>query len=516
MPEILTHSHDLKSLSSHDNHQVYNGLDCCITLEVFHQIEPLLEPESQVIYNFERAMQAPALEMMLRGFRVDQYQRGIWVNKLKTRQTTIQEILDEFTSAIWLRGLNPRSVKQKREFFYEAMGLPAQYKYVKGEKKISVDREALEKLLSYFYAQPIINCILALQDLSKKISVLETEVDSDSRMRTSYNVAGTETGRWSSSRNIDGGGTNLQNITEELRRIFIADTGKKIAYIDLSQAESRAVGWLCWILFGKSGYLDACESGDLHTSVAKLVWSRMNWSGDASLDKEKAEQPFYRHFSYRDMAKRGGHGTNYYGTAYTMARHLKVAVKLIEEFQANYFKAFPEIKEYHRWIAKQLQLHGRVSTPLGTGRVFFGRLNDDATLREAIAYVPQHMVGVLLNLALWRVWYYLGREVEILGQLHDAIIIQYPEDQEDSIIPKVLPLMATPLHHKDRSMTIPSDVLTGWNWAKFYDEKMAEKDRKLGKKPKALNLDGLKSWSGNDGRKRREPPGGMGRDRIIS
>lgn len=506
-------------LDPHEVHQTYNGLDTAVTLEVWQNLQSQRgDPASELMYSFSRAMQAPALEMMLRGIRVDQFHRWNTIRDLEAKATSVQEILDEFAEACWSSGLNPNSPKQLKTFFYEVMKLPEQFRYFKGTKKVSTDREALEKLQLYFHAEPIINCILKLRDLLKKVSVLRTEVDADSRMRTSYNVAGTETGRWSSSSNVYGGGTNLQNITEELRRIFISDPGKKFAYIDLSQAESRALGFVCWTLFGHHQYLDACESGDLHTTVCRLVWRNLGWNGEAKHDKALAERNFYRQFSYRDMAKRGGHGTNYYGTPPTMARHLKVATKLIEDFRNDYFIAFPEIPLYHKHIARTLQLDGTITTPLGTGRLFFGRLNDDTTLREAIAYVPQHMVGVLLNLALWRVWYYLGRKVDILGQVHDAILIQYKEEEEAEILPKVVKLMATPLTHSGREMIIPSDVNVGWNWAKYYDKAMAEEDVRRDKKPKPLNLDGLRSLSpgGTDSRTRSEDPEARGLDRVLS
>lgn len=521
MTEILTELIGERNypLTPHEVHQTYNGLDSTITLEVFNVLQQYRgDPARELMYNFTRAMQGPALEMMLRGIRIDPHHKANAISRLSKQAELVQEILDEFAEALWDKPLNPNSYKQLRALFYETMHLPVQYKYDKGEKKISTDREALEKLNVYFHAEPLVNCILRLRDLLKKVSVLKTDVEADGRMRTSYNVAGTETGRWSSSSNVYGGGTNLQNITEELRRMFVADPGKKLAYIDLSQAESRALGFVCLCLFGDNSYLDACESGDLHTYTARLVWPDMGWTGDFLLDKALAEKNFYRHFSFRDATKRLGHGKNYYGSDWTMSQRVKIPLPLVESFTSQYFTAFPEIPRYHKHVAKQLQLSGEITTPLSTGRIFFGRLNDDSTLREAIAYVPQHMVGVLLNLALWRVWYYLGREIDILGQVHDAILIQYPEEKEQEILQKVLPLMATTLEHAGRKMTIPSDITTGWNWAKHYDEVKAKKDAEQGRKPKPLNPDGLKELrlGTPDRRKRWEDPEAVGLDRKLS
>ena len=498
MPEITELA---RQFDAHTTHQIYNALDSCLTLEIFEELSRLpSSPESQLMYQFSRAVQAPALEMMLRGIRVDGTRRWSFISRLEADEAKVQTILDEFAFAVWGQGLNPRSPKQLKEFFYTAMSYPPQFKFYKGEKKLSTDREALEKLSAYFHSQPIINCILKIRDLRKKSSILRSEVDSDGRMRTSYNVVGTETNRWSSSKNVEGGGTNLQNLTEELRRVFIADPGKKLAYVDLSQAESRALGFLCRVILGRSAYLDACESGDLHTAVAKLVWPGLGWTGEPGADRALAERPFYRHFTYRDMAKRGGHGTNYYGQPFTISKNLKVPQELIESFRKAYFSAFPEIPEYHRHVARELQLNGSITTPLGTTRTFFGRSRDDATLREAIAHVPQHMVGVLLNLALWRVWHHLP-EVQIMAQVHDAILIQYDEEREEETLTQVLPLMATPLTAGGLIVVIPSDVAVGWNWSKWSER----------------NPDGLKSHRVGkpDVRARKEHPDASALDRLA-
>jgi hypothetical protein len=229
---------------------------------------------ARINYSFERAMQGPALAMMRRGILVDQYYRWEVIASLERRINHLQNVLNEFACAVWGKPLNPNSHHQLKLFFYGAMALPEQHSYVKGQRNVSINRDALEKLSIYFHAEPICNCIIRLRDLSKKVSVLRTEVDGDSRMRTSYNVAGPETGRWSSSSNVYGGGTNLQNITEELRRIFIADGGFKLAYIDLSQAESRCLAFLCYTLFGSHSMTKLSQTNPSITDSHTGTWRK--------------------------------------------------------------------------------------------------------------------------------------------------------------------------------------------------------------------------------------------------
>jgi DNA polymerase I-like protein with 3'-5' exonuclease and polymerase domains len=66
---------------------------------------------------------------------------------------------------------------------------------------------------------------------------------------------------------------------------------------------------------------------------------------------------------------------------------------------------------------------------------------------------------------LWRVWKELETEgVEVLGQVHDAILGQCDRDKIDDLMPKVLDKMHNPLEVNGRTMLIPSSVEVGDNW----------------------------------------------------
>ena len=379
-------------------HWIYNGLDCAVTLEVHEKLQEYIErdPDIQRIYAFSRALQGPAFAMMQRGFRVDEAERAKQLYELRSTHRSVNSWLQRLANVVESGWLNYNSHIQLKALLYEQMHLPVQYIREKGVKKVSTNRECLEKLKIHYYAIPIINCVLALRDIDKQMQVLSSGIDSDGRLRASFNIAGTKTGRWSSSKNCYGRGTNLQNISEKMRRIFIADPGEKLAYPDLEQAESRVVAYLSQDL----EYIKAHESGDLHTYTARLIWPNLDWTGDIHADRKVAEQPYYRHFSYRDLAKRGGHASNYYAMPFTVAKYLKLDIKVAEEFQDKYFDKFFMIPAWHRKVQNMLLEHGTMVTAMGRRRTFFGRPNDDATLREAIAHEPQSVVVDILNFGL--------------------------------------------------------------------------------------------------------------------
>lgn len=475
--------------SDSDSLWVYNGLDTCITYEIWEKLIPLLNENTARIYKWEFSSQAVALEMMFRGFLVDRNKVHSVLSEARTEYEHYLSILNRFAEAVWDEPLNPNSPAQLKQFIYGAFGLEP----VSFRGKVSTDRKALEKVMeTNLYIRPIAKLVLLLHDLGKTISVLESEIDSDGRMRTSYSVAGTETGRWNSSMNAFGTGTNMQNITNSLRSIFVADPGKKIAYIDLQAAESKAVGYIS----GDQAYIDLCDHGDAHTAVARLVWTDLPWTNDIKKDKEIANNtPFYREFSVRDMAKKGGHGTNYLGTPRTMAGHLKMPTSVIERFQQLYFDAFPGIPAWHKDVIQKIQLEHKITTCFGRERIFFGRGTDASTWREAVAYGPQSTIADTLNFAAWRVqrrWQ--GKTVELIAQVHDAIVVQYPEELEDTLIPEILKEMIYPIPIGGRIMIIGVDAETGWNWS-HYDSKNPD-----------ANPDGVRKYKGHDDRTRQNLP----------
>lgn len=477
MTSLNSSTLDLAKLSQFEIHQLYNGMDNCVTHECLTAELNLLSnnlnprPQAEYIYAFERALQAPYMDVMQRGFRVDMAAREEACEDLRGKINHYRFTLDRFAEAIWDKGLNPRSNKMLREFFYDTMRFREITTSKKGVRKVSLDRTALEKLHeTYLYARPFVTYILTIRDLSKQLEVLSTDVDSDARFRSSYNIAGTETGRPSSSENAFGTGGNAQNIAPALRHVFTSDPGYVLVVVDFEQSEARDLGFMIGCLFGDWTYLDACESGDLHTSNARLVWPELPWTGDLNEDKEIAKRAFYRDFSYRDMAKRGGHLSNYMGTAFTMGRHLKISQKVAEEFQDRYCRggnaAFPYIPHYWRWAIEQIQTTYKIITPFGRERHFFGDTHDDATAREAIAFVPQSTTADRTNLGFWRTWKHMP-EVQLLAQGYDSITFQILDDNRlGERIRGVAHLLRTPLEDpkSGRSFEVPVECKVGYNW----------------------------------------------------
>lgn len=483
MKIIETHLREQSNFSSWERDQIYNGLDTMITLEVFEAIKDQLDNETSRTYAFSRALQGPVLEMGLRGIRVDKLKRskviGDYLELIDQMSDDVEKLA---LDGLGMDKFNWRSNDDLKELFYNVLQIPA----IKSKGHVSVDRNALEKLHAYEIARPFVNYLMSLRGLGKQLGVLQAPIDRDGRIRTSYNIGGTSTGRFSSSFSEFGTGGNLQNIEEGLRSIFIADSGMKFAKFDAKSGESYVVGAIEWNLFEDPTYLEACETGDPHTAVARICWPELGWSGDITKDKARAEQPYYRHYTYRFMCKKIGHGSNYKGQPYTLATQSHLPIRIVQQFQPIYFSAFPAHQRWQNWVEEEIRKTGKLISLMGRKRYFMGRRNDPKTIREAIAYDPQGSLADIVNTGMLNVW--RARDVILMTQEHDAIVVQYPEEIEDLVVPKVLKQLEVKVELKHgRSLIIPYDCEVGWNKGKFHSEK---------------NPEGLRAYKAQDERKR--------------
>lgn len=483
-----------EDMSPWEREQCYNGLDCCVTAEVLDVLLPQLDKHTSATYDLSQSLQGPALEMRLRGVLVDQARKAQVLDEYHDTLEVLNSNLERIVlEGVGLASFNWRSNADLQRLFYDRLRIPV----ITRQGRPTVNRDALEKMESYLIARPIVAHLTAMRDIGKKIGVLRTDIDSDGRIRTSYNIAGTSTGRFSSSFSEFGTGGNLQNVEESLRSIFTADPGYKFAKFDAKSGESYCVGSVEWNLFQDDKYLSACETGDPHTAAARFCWPKLAWTGDLKKDKDVAEGKFYRHHSYRDSTKKMGHGSNYAGMPPTLATMHKIPVDVVSQFQAAYFKAFPAHLKWHAWVDRQLRSNGYLISLTGRKRSFFGRRNDPETLRGAIAFDPQGSLADIVNTAMLNIW--RANTAMLMMHDHDALTFQFPEELEDEIVPKLLSQLkvTVPLSH-GRVLEIPYDAQVGWNRGK-YDE--------------IKNPDGLKDWNGKD--KRRRSPQVSLMDRVV-
>lgn len=214
-----------------DAHFLYNGEDCIRTFEIHErQLELITLTKNEHRWQRTLGRHRLALEMSLDGIAINIHMKAELAMSLSYEsQVRVAELLkiapqklvDEFnggptyrkkpgqpkTQVFW-----PNSTAQQKVLFYEILQMGGQRN--RKTKALSLDKEAIPKLKSrYRWAERIFDILLELRSIDVFASTfVNARIDSDRRMRTSFNAAGTETFRWSSSINPFGTGGNFQNL----------------------------------------------------------------------------------------------------------------------------------------------------------------------------------------------------------------------------------------------------------------------------------------------------------------
>lgn len=409
---------------------IYNGTDCVRTREVG-------EVEQQIIrdlglegpHEFQQKFFWPVLQCMQRGVRVDKAIRAQFADEL-IHEMSLREA---FFASVLGHPLNPSSKPQMHKLFYEDLGQRIVWKRGKpGEPpRPTLDEAALKELAKREpILSPLVRAILEYRSLGVFLSTfVNAPLDVDGRMRTSYNICGTETFRFSSSENAFGSGTNLQNVPmggeddesdlvlPNVRKLFIPDPGYEMFDMDLSKADLRIVTWeadepemKAWLAAGKDPYIE----------IAREYYH------DPSIRKARADgSPDPKYKTFKSFA----HGTHYLGTPYGLAQRIALSVREAERAQNWYFGRFPRIREWQKRFCEELRQRRFVQNIFGYRRYYFDRI-DDATCRAAIAWVPQSTVALYIN-RIWMNLYEKYPHIWVLLQVHDSLVGQYPMHRRD-------------------------------------------------------------------------------------
>lgn len=435
---------------SDDQRWKYNCEDCCYTFEIaveelgaIEKFKPVW-PKLPEVHAFQQGLYYPVLRTMNRGIRSDQRKRGEFAmtlqDEIAKREQWIIDAVGHF--------INPKSPKQMQEFFY---GILRQTPiYDRREGRITCNDEALNKLAAREpLLRPLVRRILEYRSLGVFLSTfVNAPLDSDGRIRCSFNIAGTETYRFSSSQNAFGSGLNLQNIPKggefgddlelpNVRELFLPDPGHLFFDIDLSSADLRIVTWeadepemKAMLREGKSPYVE----------VAKEYYR------DPTITKN--------HKSYA-LFKSLCHGTHYLGTPSGLAGRIGLLTHEVERIQNWYFGKFPNIKKWQDDFKEQINTRRYVENVFGYRCYVFDRIQS-TTYNEMIAWLPQSTVACLINRG-YRAIHDQLPEVEVLLQVHDSLAGQFPAHLKDWALKRIQELAEIPLPYDD-PLTIPVGV----------------------------------------------------------
>jgi uracil-DNA glycosylase len=500
---------DERTVADSNTHWLYCGKDSAVTYEINNVLDVQLakQPRQLQHYRFNISMLRPYLYLELRGCRVDTSRLAEHQRRLAGAIFRQQQKVNDLTGM----NFNVKSPKQKQEYFYDKLGLPVQFK--PRTNQITVDEDAILNLATT-YDEPSIVEILQLIHLRTEFSdsykVLPFH---DGRMRCSYNLVGTETGRLSSSETAVSGtermpkwvfkkdgtfelqyklskfryGTNLQNQAKWIRDIFVPDPGHVFFQLDLAGADAWTVA-LDLNALGHSVMLEDLQAGIKPSKMILLMMKHglhvNSWDRTTLREKLKeveSDGPMYL------CAKRVQHGTNYGMAAKRIvllvrkdsARQdldniVSLPVRIAEQMQQLYKARYrPELRV--NYVTQQLQKTGAIECASGVRRKFTSlrsRTNiDQQSIRDALAQEPQANTTYATNLALHNLYYCdynrnpdgsLFVDPQIM--VHDALGGQFSEDSIDRACVVLKQSFNNSLLINNQSIVIPADGGYGTSW----------------------------------------------------
>ncbi|MFH1414158.1 MAG: DNA polymerase I [Candidatus Omnitrophota bacterium] len=387
-------------------------------LNLIERLRPRLENEleEKSLHSLFRDLEMPLVEVLaemeLNGINLDLAKlKGIAKNLEKKLIKLIEEIYD-------LSGcqFNINSPKQLRVILFEKLKLPVIKRSKTGP---STDEEVLRNLEKLHRLPGLLLEYRQLMKLKTTyIDTLPELVDTATgKLHTSFNQAGTETGRLSSSN------PNLQNIpvkTElgrSIRGAIIASGDKDfLLSCDYSQIELRILAHLS----GDKTLIEAFRNDrDIHRATAKLIYG--------CEESEVSDD-------MREVAKRVNFGIIYGLTSYGLSRDLRIGIEEAQTFIDTYFARYPKVKDYIREQVSKAQKDGFVSTMLGRRR-YIPEINDkNQTIREfakrkAINTPVQGSASDLIKSAMIQIHQQIkSRDLRaaMVLQVHDELVFDLP------------------------------------------------------------------------------------------
>ena len=395
-------------------------------------------------FNVEMPLCRVLAEMEAAGFRVD-------ARALQSFGETLTAAIDALERQIYSYAgkFNINSPKQLGEVLFEKLGMPA---YKKTKTGYSTNAEVLDKLRGQ---HPIVGEVLEYRQYAKLKSTyvdgLLKVIPPDGRVRTSFQMTVTATGRLSSTE------PNLQNIptrTElgsELRRMFTAEPGKVLVDADYSQIELRLLAHIS----GDQAMKEAFLSGeDFHTVTAAHVFG-------VPIDQVTANM--------RRAAKAVNFGIVYGISAFSLSQDLGVSVAEAKEYMDAYFARFPGVKRYMDGVIEKARTDGYVETMFHRRRALpeikASNFNTRSFGERVALNMPiQGAAADIIKLAMVRVFDRLKKEnlqAKLIMQVHDELIVECPEDEAE----RVKALLTEEMEGVyDLAVPLTADAHSGKNW----------------------------------------------------
>ena len=384
-------------------------------------------------------------EMELAGCRVDARALSDFGEALSARITEQEKAIYDMAGETF----NINSPKQLGEILFGKLGLPHGKKTKTGW---STNADVLEKLR---YEYPIVNAALEYRQYAKLKSTyadgLLKAIDPDGRVRTSFQMTVTATGRLSSTE------PNLQNIPtrtdlgSEIRRMFVPADGCVLVDADYSQIELRLLAHIAGDETMRESFL---AGGDFHAETAAKVFHVAR--------KDVTHE-------MRRSAKAVNFGIVYGISAFSLSQDIGVSVAEAKAYMEAYFATFPGVRKYMDEVVEKAKAAGYVETLFHRRRDLPELKSSNFNMRSfgervALNMPIQGTAADVMKLAMVAVHRRLKAEnlrARLVLQVHDELIVECPESEAET----VAKLLTEEMENVVRlSVPLTADAHWGKNW----------------------------------------------------
>ena len=386
---------------------------------------------------------------------------GITVNAAELQRqsraagTTIEQLTADIF-AIAGHQFNIDSPKQLGQVLFTELKLPVIRRTQTGA---STDQEVLEELSAQ---HPLPRQILERRHLIKLqstyLDALPALVSPQTgRIHATFHQTVAATGRLSSS------DPNLQNIpvrTPEGRQVRAAFQPASrqwtLVCADYSQIELRVLAHFS----GDQAMCEAFQAGiDIHAAVAADVFQ-------VPVETVTSDQ--------RRMAKAVNFGVIYGQTPWGLAASLGIDKAEAAAFIDDYFRRYAGVAAFCERVLEETARTGYARTILNRRRAISGirrttGINRNMPERTAINTVIQGSAADLIKQAMLNVDRMLRQHngfARLLLQIHDELVLECPQDQTASLIPRLRECMQNAM---TLSVPLVVDVTTGPDWLNQQD-----------------------------------------------
>jgi uracil-DNA glycosylase family 4 len=436
---------------------LYNAKDSLVCIEAFGRLKTDLERLGNYeTYETQTKMIEPLIYMSERGMRVNVKARDKEARESEERIRELEQKLWSITGS----QINHASPKQLCDYFYGTKGVKPYINRKTGGA--TVDGDALKRLSRKGFEEARV--ISEIRGLAKRQSTyLEMQLDTDDRIRSSFNPVGTDSLRLSSSKTIFDTGGNTQNLPYDVRKFIEADESYVCYQMDLSQAENRVVAYIS----PDSLMIEAFESGrDIHRQTAALIFGKPM----EEISDEDGSCPIGGgQHSERFWGKKANHGLNYDLGYKTFAFYYEIPEADAKFICERYHSAYPGVRRYHAWVREKLSKDRILTNLFGWNRLFLDQWGDEL-FKVAYSFIPQSSVAAILNRYGIIEPYYHGVDIEYLNNVHDSIWFQKKVSDGWKAHARVLLQLKKSLERQltwgPYSFSIPVDTEIGLNFGK--------------------------------------------------